>query len=169
VALVPNLQDDKINQQKLTHMKRSSSVTWHGSGKEGSGKISTQSKTLASVPYSYSTRFGEEKGVNPEELIAAAHASCYTMKLSFVLGAAGHEPEVIKTTCTVLMEDSVITESHLEVGAKVPGITGAQFEQYAEEAKKTCPVSKALSINITLTAHLTDETVEQNEKQKTEV
>src|SRR4051812_8293556 len=71
---------------KLFIMKRSSSVTWHGSGKEGSGKITTQSKVISSAPYKYATRFGEEKGINPEELIAAAHASCFTMKLSFVLG-----------------------------------------------------------------------------------
>jgi lipoyl-dependent peroxiredoxin len=150
-------------------MKRSSSVTWHGSGKEGNGKISTQSKALSSVPYKYATRFGEEKGVNPEELIAAAHASCYSMKLSFVLTEAQHVPELIRTTCTVSMENGVISGSHIDVGARVPGITAAQFENYAEEAKKTCPVSKALNLTITLSAHLTDEVQEQNEIQKTEV
>ena len=151
-------------------MKRSSSVTWHGSGKEGSGKITTQSKVISSAPYKYATRFGEEKGINPEELIAAAHASCFTMKLSFVLGEAGHVPELLRTTCTVTMENGTISASHLDVGAKVPGINAADFEKYAEEAKKNCPVSKALNLSITLSAHLTDETLtEPNEIQKTEV
>jgi osmotically inducible protein OsmC len=151
-------------------MKRSSSVTWHGSGKEGSGKISTQSKVINSAPYKYSTRFGEEKGINPEELIAAAHASCFTMKLSFVLTDAGHTPELIRTNCTVTMENGSISSSHLDVGAKVSGISAAQFEKYAEEAKTNCPVSKALNLNISLSAHLTDETLtEPNEIQKTEV
>jgi lipoyl-dependent peroxiredoxin len=151
-------------------MKRTASVTWHGSGKKGSGKISTQSKSISGMQYRYATRFGDEKGINPEELIAAAHASCFTMKLSFILGEAGHVPELLRTTCTVSLEDGVITSSHLDVGAKVSGINAMKFEHYAEEAKKNCPVSKALNMKISLSAHLIDESVdEQNEIQKTEV
>jgi lipoyl-dependent peroxiredoxin len=144
---------------KIYIMKRSSTAIWHGTGKEGSGKIVTQSQALDHVAYSWKTRFTEEKGTNPEELIAAAHASCYTMKLSFLLTDAGHHPEVIRTNCTITMEDGKINGSNLDVRAKVQGITGAKFEELAQKAKETCPVSMALSIPVSITAVIIDEMV----------
>ena len=134
-------------------MKRSATANWKGSGKEGSGKLLTQSGAVKNKPYDYRSRFEDGSLTNPEELIAAAHAGCYSMKLSFVLGAAGFTPSRIETKCTVTLEAGVITGSHLEVKAKVPKLKSKDFPQYAEEAKNTCPVSKALaSINITLDA-----------------
>lgn len=135
-------------------MKRSSATAnWKGSGKEGSGKLLTQSGVIKNKAYDYRSRFEDGMLTNPEELIAAAHAGCYSMKLSFVLGAAGFTPSRIETTCTVTMDGGVITGSHLEVKAKVPKLKAKNFPQYAEEAKLTCPVSKALgAINITMDA-----------------
>jgi len=134
-------------------MKRSATANWKGSGKEGSGKLLTQTGAVKNKPYDYRSRFEDGTYTNPEELIAAAHAGCYSMKLSFVLGAAGFTPSRIETKCTVTLEAGVITGSHLEVKAKVPKLKSKDFPQYAEEAKNTCPVSKALaSINITLDA-----------------
>jgi lipoyl-dependent peroxiredoxin len=138
-------------------MKKTATAVWHGSGKEGSGKLATQSKALDHVPYSWKTRFTEEKGTNPEELVAAAHAGCFSMKLSFVLGEAGHVPEVIRTSCAITLEDGKISESHLDVRAKVPGVSNVQFESYAEKAKNECPISKSLNTKISLTAVIIDE------------
>lgn len=135
-------------------MKRTSTAVWNGSGKEGSGKLSTQSKAFENQPYSWHTRFGEQTGTNPEELIAAAHSGCFSMKLSFVLGAAGFTPDEISTTCSINIDNGVIDSSHLVVRAKVPGITPEKFKECAEEAKTNCPVSKALNTNITLDAAL---------------
>src|SRR6201988_4610838 len=134
-------------------MKRTATAVWNGSGKEGTGKLSTQSNVLKQTAYSYKSRFEEGTGTNPEELIAAAHAGCYSMKLSFVLGAAGFTPSRIETKCTVTLEGGVITGSHLEVRAKVPKLKAKDFPQYAEDAKANCPVSKALgAISITMDA-----------------
>jgi lipoyl-dependent peroxiredoxin len=135
-------------------MKRTATAVWNGSGKEGSGKMSTQSSTLDQTQYSYKSRFEEGTGTNPEELIAAAHAGCFSMKLSFVLGGAGFEPESIETTSTVTLDNGVITGSHLTVKAKVPGIPEDKFRECAEDAKANCPVSKALNIEITMEASL---------------
>ena len=132
--------------------KRSASAFWKGSGKEGSGKVSTQSGVLKNKKYDYVSRFEEGPLTNPEELVAAAHAACYSMKLSFVLGAAGFTPSRIETKCTVTLDNGAITESHLVVRAKVPKMKTKDFPQYAEEAKATCPISKSLSANITLDA-----------------
>jgi osmotically inducible protein OsmC len=140
--------------QKKDNMKRTSTAVWNGSGKEGSGTLSTQSKALENQAYSWHTRFGEKSGTNPEELIAAAHAGCFSMKLSFVLGSAGFVPETINTTCSINIDNGVIDSSHLIVRAKVPGITPEKFKECAEEAKASCPVSKALNMNITLDASL---------------
>lgn len=136
-------------------MKRTSSAVWNGSGKEGSGKLSSQSSALNQIQYSYKSRFEEGTGTNPEELIGAAHAGCYSMKLSFILGAAGFTPDSIETTSVITLEDGTIKSSDLTVKAKVPGINQEQFQKAAEEAKETCPVSKALNMNITLQASLT--------------
>ena len=135
-------------------MKRSSTSVWYGSGKEGSGHVSAQSRLFEKASYSYHTRFENEIGTNPEELLAAAHGSCFSMKLSFILNDAGFVPDVIETVCTVTMEKGVITESHLEVKAKVPGISREKFEECAENARANCPMSKALSLKITMEASL---------------
>lgn len=130
-------------------MKRNATAVWNGSGKDGNGNLTTQSTTLNKQQYSFNSRFADGVGTNPEELIAAAHAGCFSMKLSFVLGAAGFTPDTIETTCTITLEDGTITESHLAVSAKVPGIAQEQFEASVADAKANCPVSKLLSTNIT--------------------
>jgi osmotically inducible protein OsmC len=137
-------------------MKRTATAVWNGSGKDGKGNLTTQSTTLNKTQYSYKSRFEEGVGTNPEELIAAAHAGCFTMKLSFVLGGAGFEPESIETTSTVELDNGVITSSHLVVKAKVPGITPDKFNEAADDAKANCPVSKVLNATITMDASLTN-------------
>jgi osmotically inducible protein OsmC len=135
-------------------MKRTATAVWNGSGKEGSGKLTTQSNVLKQTAYSYKSRFEEGTGTNPEELLAAAHAGCFTMKLSFVLGGVGFNPDSIETTSVVTLEDGVIKSSQLTVKASVPGISEDRFQQCAEEAKANCPVSKALNMQITMNATL---------------
>lgn len=133
---------------------RSATAVWNGSGKEGSGKVTTQSNTLNGAQYSYKTRFEDGVGTNPEELIAAAHAGCFAMKLSFVLGAAGFTPESLEVTCGITLDSGKITESKLQLKAKVPGIDQQKFNECAEDAKKNCPISQLLNTNITLDAQL---------------
>lgn len=135
-------------------MKRKASAIWNGSGKEGKGTVNLPSGILKDTPYSYLSRFENGTGTNPEELIAAAHAGCFSMKLSFVLGAAGFTPESIETNCEITLESGSITSSHLTVVAKVPGASADKFKECAEEAKLTCPVSKALNTQISLDASL---------------
>jgi osmotically inducible protein OsmC len=135
-------------------MKRTATAIWNGSGKEGNGNLTTQSTTLNKTQYSFNSRFADGIGTNPEELMAAAHAGCFTMKLSFVLGAAGFTPESLETSCAISLEDGVITRSELVVTAKVPGITPEKFQECAADAKANCPVSKAYNMEITLTATL---------------
>jgi osmotically inducible protein OsmC len=135
-------------------MKRNATAVWNGSGKEGNGHLTTQSTTLNQTQYSFNSRFAEGVGTNPEELMAAAHAGCFTMKLSFVLGAAGFTPDTLETQCTITLEDGTITSSHLVLKAKVPGISAEQFETCAADAKANCPVSKAYNMSITLDAQL---------------
>jgi osmotically inducible protein OsmC len=127
---------------------------WNGSGKEGNGHLTTQSTILNKTQYSFNSRFAEGIGTNPEELMAAAHAGCFTMKLSFVLGAAGFTPESLETQCTITLEDGVITSSHLHLTAKVPGISAEKFQECAADAKANCPVSKAYNMAISLEAVL---------------
>ncbi|MBW0162328.1 MAG: OsmC family protein [Sediminibacterium sp. Gen4] len=135
-------------------MKRQATAVWNGSGKEGNGHLTTQSTTLNQTQYSFNSRFAEGVGTNPEELMAAAHAGCFTMKLSFVLGAAGFTPESLETKCTITLEDGVITSSHLQLTAKVPGISPEKFQECAADAKANCPVSKAYNMAISLEAVL---------------
>ena len=139
-------------------MQRKASARWQGTAKEGSGSITTQSGTLKDTPYSFVARFGDGKGTNPEELIAAAHAGCFSMALSAQLGGANLTPESISTTVTLSFEklDSgwTITESHIDVVGKVSGADAATFQKYAEAAEKGCPVSKVLNAKITMTAKL---------------
>ena len=132
-------------------MKRNATAVWNGSGKEGKGHLTTQSTTLSETQYSFSSRFEEGVGTNPEELVAAAHAGCFSMKLSFVLGAAGFTPDEINTKCVIDLDQpkGEIVESHLIVTAKIPGISQEQFDAAVADAKANCPISKLLKTNIT--------------------
>ena len=139
-------------------MQRKAQAVWNGSGKDGQGKLVSESGVLADTPYSWRTRFSDGKGTNPEELIAAAHAGCFSMALAFALGRAGHEPQEIETDATLSFEQQdggfAITAVHLATSAKVAGIDQAGFAKIAEEAKTGCPVSKVLKATITLEAKL---------------
>lgn len=133
-------------------MKRTAHAVWNGPVKEGEGKITTQSKVLNSSGYSFDSRFGEAKNTNPDELLAASHASCYAMALSLILGKAGYTPDSLEVTATVTMDvDKLeLTGSHLTLKAKIPDIEKEEFEECANAAKDNCPISKALSLKITL-------------------
>ncbi len=139
-------------------IKRHASAQWHGTGKEGTGSLTTQSATLKDTPYGFNARFGDGKGTNPEELIAAAHAGCFSMATAFQLTGAGHPPEVMDCTATLTMEQVPggfkIAAIHLVLKAKVPGLDDAKFQALASEAKANCPVSKVLNADITLDASL---------------
>lgn len=135
-------------------MQRKATSTWKGGGKAGSGIVSTESGALNNNRFTSKSRFEEEQGTNPEELLAATHASCFSMKLSFVLEEAGFEPVQIETTATVSIDNGIIGSSQLAVKAKVPGMSEKQFQECAEDAKANCPVSKALSIPIMMNAGL---------------
>lgn len=139
-------------------MKRKASAEWHGDLKTGKGLVSTDSGALRATPYSFTTRFEGEKGTNPEELIAAAHAGCFTMALSGELGKAGLVPESLKTTATVTLDKLeggwTVTESHLEVVGKIPGGSSEAFQKAAEAAEKGCPISRLLNSKITMEAKL---------------
>lgn len=135
-------------------MKRSATANWQGTGKDGKGTVSTQSGVLSSTAYSYKSRFEEGIGTNPEELIGAAHAGCFTMKLSFLLSGAGFTPENIDTKATITLDNGAITSSHLEVKASVPGLEPEKFAELAADAKANCPISKLLNTEITMDASL---------------
>ncbi|MCO4291407.1 OsmC family protein [Solitalea sp. MAHUQ-68] len=135
-------------------MKRTATAIWKGSGKEGQGVLSTQSSVLNNTQYSFNSRFAEGIGTNPEELVAAAHAGCFSMKLSFSLNEAGFTAEEIHTDCAISFENGAIVESHLTLRAKVPGIDAGKFAECAEDAEKNCPISKLLNTKITLDAQL---------------
>lgn len=139
-------------------MKRYASVVWKGGIKEGRGTISTESGVLSQTPYSFSTRFEDGAGTNPEELIAAAHAGCFSMALSLELGNAGMTADNINTTATVSIGKSnggfAITTVHLDVSAKVPGADAQAFQKAADAAKTGCPVSKLLNADISMNAKL---------------
>jgi lipoyl-dependent peroxiredoxin len=139
-------------------MQRKASAVWKGGLKDGKGSLSAPGGVLNNTQYSFSTRFENAAGTNPEELIAAAHAGCFSMALSAQLGGANLTPESISTNVTLTMEklDSgwTITASHLDVVGKVPGADAAAFQKYAESAEKGCPVSKVLNAKITMNAKL---------------
>src|SRR5215831_17462963 len=141
-------------------MQRNASAHWAGGLKDGKGTLTTPSRVLSNTPYSFATRFESQPGTNPEELIAAAHAGCFTMALSAQLGNAGMTAQSIDTTATVTLEklDSgfAITSVHLQVKAKIPGADRAKFDQAAKNAKEGCPVSKLLNARITMDAELED-------------
>jgi len=139
-------------------MKRKASAHWQGGLKDGKGTISTESNVLSNTQYSFSTRFEEGVGTNPEELIAAAHAGCFSMALSGQLGAAGMTATSIDTNATVTMEKLevgfTVTAVHLDVTVKIPGADKAAFDQAAQKAKEGCPISRLLKADITMTAKL---------------
>ncbi len=129
-------------------MIRTATAVWNGSGKEGNGHLTTQSTTLNKTQYSYLSRFEQGVGTNPEELVAAAHAGCFTMKLSFVLGAANFTPDSLTTTCEIELKEGSITKSHLHVTAVVPGIDKEKFDACVKEAETNCPISKLYNTTI---------------------
>jgi osmotically inducible protein OsmC len=135
-------------------MRRNATAVWNGTGKDGTGNMSTQSTVLNKVQYSYKSRFEEGVGTNPEELVAAAHAGCFSMKLSFVLNEAGFTADEIETRCEITLENGAITQSNLVVKARIPGISKEKFQEAANNAKENCPISKLYKTNITLEASL---------------
>lgn len=139
-------------------MKSKASAVWQGDLKQGQGHLSSASKVLQDTPYSFSTRFEGAPGTNPEELIGAAHAGCYSMALSMILGEAGFTPERIATEATVTLEQKdgsfTITQIHLDVNAKVPSASNQAFQEAAGKAKEGCPVSKLFNTNISMNAQL---------------
>ena len=139
-------------------MKQKASAQWQGSLKEGTGTLSTGSGALVDKPYSFKTRFEGEQGTNPEELIGAAHAGCFSMAFSMILSGVGFTPDKIETTATITLEQKdggfAITASHLDVTASIPGIDDATFHDLAGKAKAGCPVSKLLNATITMDAKL---------------
>lgn len=139
-------------------MKRTASAVWEGDLKSGKGTISTASTVLKDTQYSFGTRFENGSGTNPEELIGAAHAGCFSMALAAALGKEGHTPTRIATTATVTLEQVngnwTISKIHLDMKASVPGIDQATFDKFAGDAKANCPVSRVLNAGITLSAQL---------------
>jgi osmotically inducible protein OsmC len=135
-------------------MKRNATAIWLGTGKEGKGTLTTQSKVLNNAQYSFTSRFEQGIGTNPEELVAAAHAGCFSMKLSFNIDAAGFKAEKLETRCEVNLENGVITDSHLTLNANVPGITAVKFNELVADAEKNCPISRSLNAKITVSATL---------------
>ncbi|HKZ36340.1 MAG TPA: OsmC family protein [Chryseolinea sp.] len=133
---------------------RKAYAQWHGTGKEGMGTLTTDSTVLKQTQYSYKTRFESGVGTNPEELIAAAHAGCFTMQLSFLLDAAGYKANQLDTEAHVLFEDGSITQIQLKLSGEVDNIDSANFQEIAQNAKRICPISKALNAMITLSVEL---------------
>jgi osmotically inducible protein OsmC len=138
----------------MASIRREGSAVWQGAGKDGKGTLTTGSGALASMPYSFNTRFGDGQGTNPEELIAAAHAGCFSMALAFQLSGAGHPPAELATSARLTMEQEgggwKIARVALSLRARVPGIDQAKFAELAAAAKANCPVSKVLNAEITL-------------------
>ena len=139
-------------------MKHKASAIWTGGLKDGKGALTSESGVLSQTPYSFRTRFEGEKGTNPEELIAAAHAGCFSMAFSMILGLAGMTPDKIETEATVTLEKVgdgfAVTSSHLDVKAKIPGATEESFQDAAQKAKAGCPISKLLNAKISMDAKL---------------
>ena len=152
------MREVKIIFQQGDGMNRKGSAVWRGGLKDGKGTVSTESGVLSEAQYSFGTRFENGMGTNPEELIGAAHAGCFSMALSAQLGNAKLVPESIRTTATVTMEKTeagfTVTQVHLDVRAKIPGGTQQSFETAANNAKANCPISRLLKANITMEAKL---------------
>ncbi|MFZ0411672.1 MAG: OsmC family protein [Candidatus Acidiferrales bacterium] len=139
-------------------MERSATAVWTGALKDGKGLLTTQSGLLDDAPYSFVTRFENGKGTNPEELIAAAHAGCFAMALSAQLGTMNFTPQSLRATATVTLEKLdagwTVSKVHLDLAAKIPGITEADFDKASQGAKANCPISRLLKADITLSSHL---------------
>lgn len=137
-------------------IKRNASAHWEGSGKEGKGTVSTASTVLNQTQYSFNTRFADGVGTNPEELVGAAHASCFSMKLAFNIQEAGFTADSIDTQCVISLDtgSGSISESHLVVKASVPGIDKDKFQSLVDDAEKNCPISKLFNTKITVEASL---------------
>ncbi|MGV3705873.1 MAG: OsmC family protein [Arcticibacter sp.] len=135
-------------------MIRNATAVWNGSGKDGNGNLTTQSTVLDNTQYSFTSRFEEGIGTNPEELIAAAHAGCFTMKLSFVLNEKGFTAEQLSTRCNITFENGAVTKSHLIVEGKVPEISSEDFQAAVKDAEENCPISKLLNTEISSEAKL---------------
>ena len=133
---------------------RKASAQWKGGGEDGQGSLTTQSGVLDNTMYEFKTRFKDKKGTNPEELIGAAHAGCFSMQLSFLLGEEDYVPESLNTDAKVTFEDGAITDVHLDLKADIPNISEEDFQRIAKKAKEVCPVSKLLNANIQLVATL---------------
>ncbi len=132
-------------------MKRSGTAQWNGTGKDGKGHLTSQSGVLKKTQYSYSSRFEDGIGTNPEELIAAAHAGCFTMKLSFLLSGAGYTPDSLETKCQISLVNGAVVSSELTLNAMVEGISDAEFETHVRDAEKNCPISKLFNTEISVT------------------
>ncbi|MDR1056877.1 MAG: OsmC family peroxiredoxin [Prevotellaceae bacterium] len=130
-------------------IKPNAIAVWEGTGKTGKGKLTTGSKALVDAPYTFKTRFGSAPGTNPEELIAAAHAGCFTMKLAFNLETAGFIPTKLETSCVITFENGAVTASELNVEGAIPGISKEKFGDAIADAEKNCPISKLLNTHIT--------------------
>lgn len=135
-------------------MKRNATAVWNGSVKEGKGTLTTQSTTLNNTQYSFNSRFEEGVGTNPEELVAAAHAGCFSMQLSAFIGEAGFTADSIETKCVIDFQAGSIVSSTLTVEAKIPGISNDTFQELVTKAEKNCPISKLLNTEISSTATL---------------
>jgi len=133
---------------------RTADASWKGSGKEGSGSLSTESGILEDTQYHFKSRFEDGNGTNPEELLGASHAGCYTMQLSFLLNEAGYTADELNTSAKVTLEDKEISLVALSLEGKVPEISDSKFKEIAEKAKQVCPISKVLNANITLEFNL---------------
>ncbi|MEB8329086.1 OsmC family protein [Flavobacteriaceae bacterium KMM 6897] len=133
---------------------RKASAQWLGSGKDGKGNLTTASGVLDKTQYSFKSRFEDGKGTNPEELVGAAHAGCFAMQLSFLLGEAGFTPDTLDVEATVSFEDGSVTTITLDLKGTVPGITADKFKEVAQNAKEVCPISKLLKANIVLNVSL---------------
>jgi len=135
-------------------MVRHATAVWNGSGKEGNGHLTTQSNVLSQTPYSFNTRFTDVTGTNPEELVAAAHAGCFTMKVSFLLNEAGFTADSLQTKCEITLENGAITKSHLVIEGKVPGVEDQKFQDIVQNAAQNCIISKLFAVPISSEARL---------------
>lgn len=135
-------------------IKRKSTAVWNGTGKDGKGTITSQSGVLNQTQYGFQSRFADGIGTNPEELIASAHAGCFSMKLAFNLQAANFTADELKTDCEIIFEDGAIVASNLSLSAKIEGITQDKFEELVKDAETNCPISKLLNCKISVTSQL---------------
>lgn len=135
-------------------MKRNATAVWNGSLKEGAGKLTTQTKTLDNTQYSFKSRFEEGVGTNPEELVAAAHAGCFTMQLNAYISETDTTIESIETKCDISLLEGTINSSHLTITAKIEGITNENFQELVTKAEKNCPISKLFNTEISTSATL---------------